>query len=305
MLRPIAFMEACRRRFGDTFSVRFTGFRSPLVMTSDPTAIRILYSNPDNRLPPGRSFSLEPVVGSRSLLLQEGAEHLERRRLMLPQFHGQRIRAYEELVAEIVDRELERCPLDRPFAAHPHIQHATLEVILRAVFGVTDSGRLERLRRLLPQLLDSTSSTTLQLRILLARRARRESPVRKIRVLKREIGRELSSEISERRRDGTACNRNDILSMLLVSRFEDGGAMDDPEVRDQLMTLLVAGHETTATALAWSLDLLVQNPVALARLTEELEQGEGEGYLRAVIQESLRLRPVVSLAGRRLASELV
>lgn len=305
LMRPIAFLESCRRRFGDTFTVRFVGFQSPLVMISDPAAIRVLYSDRDNGLPPGRTFSLRPVVGSRSILLQEGAQHLERRRLMLPPFHGERIRGYEQLVAEIVEREIDRCPLDEPFAAHPHMQHATLEVILRAVLGVTDQGRLEQLRRLFPQLLDATSSTSLQLRVMLARRTRQEGPVRALRVLKQAIDRELFAEISERRRDPSVSDRRDILSLLILAHFEDGSGMDDRELRDQLMTLLVAGHETTATALAWTLDLLLRNPAALTRLTAEVDDDQGEDYLRAVIQESLRLRPVVALAGRRLASELV
>ncbi len=276
-------------------------------MITDPAAIRVLYSNRENRLPPGRTLSLRPLLGARSILLQEGSEHLQRRQLMSPPLHGKRIRDYEELVAEIVEREIDRCPLDQPFAAHPHMQRATLEVILRAVFGVTDPGRLERLRRLLPQLLDSTSSMSLQLRVLVARGARQESPVRTLRVRRQQIDRELFAEISERRRDPSLAARQDILSLLILARFDDGGAMDDRELRDQLMTLLVAGHETTATALAWTIDLLTQNPAALSRLTAEVDDGEGKGeeYLRAVIQESLRLRPVVSLAGRRLASELV
>ena len=181
LMRPIAFLESCRRRFGDTFSVRFIGYRNPLVMVSDPAAVRDLYSERENGLPPGRTFALRPLVGSRSVLLQEGAEHLQRRRLMLPQFHGERMRAYEDLVAEIAERELDRCPLGQPFALHPHMQRATLEVILNAVFGVYDADRLERLRRLLPQLLDATS-TGLQLRML-ARRTVHAGPVTELRAL--------------------------------------------------------------------------------------------------------------------------
>jgi len=302
LIRPIAFLESCRRRFGDTFSVRFAGARTPLVMVSDPAAIRGLYSERDNGLPPGRAFSLRPLVGSRSILLQEGAEHLQRRRLMLPPFHGERIRAYEDLVAEIAERELDRCPLDQPFAVHPHMQRATLEVILSAVFGVSDAERLQRLRRLLPQLLDATS-VGLQLRML-ARRRIGAGPVTELRALIDEIDSELFAEISQRRRDGAAADRQDILSLLTLARFEDGSAMDDRELRDQLMTLLVAGHETTATALAWTFDLLVRYPAALAQLAAEVDHGEGDDYLRAVIAESLRIRPVVPLAGRRIAVEL-
>ena len=160
LMRPIAFLESCRRRFGDTFSVRFVGMRTPLVMVSDPAAVRALYSERENGLPPGRTFALGPLVGGRSILLQEGAEHLQRRRLTLPAFHGERIRAYEDLVAEVAERELERCPLGRPSALHPHMQRATLEVILKAVFGVSDAERLARLRLLSPLLLEATSTST-------------------------------------------------------------------------------------------------------------------------------------------------
>jgi cytochrome P450 family 135 len=304
LTRPISFLESCRRRFGDTFSVTFLGFQSPLVMISDPEAIRVLYTAREHGLPPGRTFALRPVMGPRSILLLEGAEHLQRRRLMLPPFHGERMRAYEASASEIAERDIDAWPLGQPFALHPRMQGVTLEVILRAVFGVTDPGRRERLRTLLPRLLGETSSAGLQFRILLARRVNRPGPLADLRVLTQEIDATLLAEIAERRRDPGAAEREDILSLLTLARFEDGSAMDDREVRDQLITLLLAGHETTATALAWTVDLLLRNPVALSSLTEEVDAGAGDAYLRAVIQESLRLRPVVPLAGRRLASEL-
>jgi len=304
LLRPIAFMETCRRRFGDAFSVRFMGFQTPMVMVSDPEVIRALYSERENGLPPGRTVTLLPLMGPRSVLLLEGAEHLQRRRAMLAPFHGERMRAYEDAVTDIADRDIHGWPLERPFALHPRMQGVTLAVILDAVFGVTDPQRRELLRRLLPRLLDNTSSPGLQFRILLARRFNRPGPLAQLRELSREIDTVLLAEIAQRRRDPAAAGRTDILSLLLLARFDDGGGMDDRELRDQLMTLLLAGHETTATALAWTVDLLLRYPVVLARLTAELDAQDGDAYLRAVIQESLRLRPVVPLAGRHLASEL-
>jgi len=300
-MRPLAFLESCRRRFGDTFTVRFVGHRTPLVIISDPVAIRALYSERENRLTPGRAVALGPLLGSRSILLQEGTEHLQRRRLMLPPFHGQRMRAYEDLVAEIAENEFDRWPVGRPFALHPHLQHATLEVILKAVFGVSDPQRLARLRRLLPQLLDAASSGV-QLRRLM-RRARDAGPVPALRAFRDEIDRELFAEIFERRRDPAVSGRQDILSRLIGARFEDGSSMDDHELRDQLMTLLIAGQDTTATALAWTFDLLLRSPAALARLIAEVDQADDD-YLRAVIAESLRLRPVVPFSSRRIASDL-
>ena len=304
LLRPIAFLESCRDRFGDSFSVRFLGFETPLVMVSDPDAIRALYSGREHGLPPGRSFALRPVMGPRSVLLLEGAEHLARRRLMLGPFHGERMRAYEDTVREVAECEVESWPLEKPFALQPRMQAVTLEVILRAVFGVTDPQRRELLRRLMPRLLEDTSSAGDQFRVLMARRFNRPGPLAQLRDLSREIDHALLAEIAERRADPQVGEREDILSMLTLARFEDGSAMDDHEVRDQLVTLLLAGHETTATALAWTVDLLLREPAALERLTAEVDSGAEDSYLRAVIQESLRLRPVVPLAGRRLASEL-
>src|SRR5215213_5235095 len=140
LLRPISFLESCRRRFGDAFSVSFLGFQTPMVMLSDPDAIRALYTEPAHRLPPGRTLALQPIMGARSILLLEGAEHLARRKLMLPPFHGKRMRAYESIVREVVAREVAGWPEGRPFALHPRMQAVTLEVILRAVFGVTEAA---------------------------------------------------------------------------------------------------------------------------------------------------------------------
>jgi len=269
LTRPINLMESCRRRVGDQFSVRFLGFERPMVMLSDPEAIRALYMEHSHGLPPGRTLTLMPILGPRSVLLLEGSEHLARRRLMLPAFHGERMRSYEGIVRDAAERQIASWPLEQPLALHPYMQALTLDVILRAVFGVSDAERGRRLREV-----------TL------------------------EIDRLLLGEIAERRAEGRFEEREDILSLLMGARFEDDGQMSDRELRDQLLTLLLAGHETTATALAWTFDLLLRHPATLARLTAEVDEGSQDEYLRAVIAESLRLRPVVPLAGRRLATEL-
>ncbi len=304
LLRPISFMESCRRRYGETFSVNFLGFERPLVMLSDPEAIRALYTAHEHGLPPGRSVALLPVMGPGSVLLLEGQEHLARRKLMLPPFHGERMRSYEATVREVTERELDSWSDPSAFAIHPRMQAITLEVILRAVFGVTDPARDARLRDRLPLLLGDTASPALQFRVLLSRRLGRGDPLVGLRELLVEIDELLLAEIAERRSDPHPTHREDILSLLVAARFEDGSEMSDREVRDQLVTLLLAGHETTATALAWTFDLLLGNPATLARLTAEVDAGEEDSYRRAVISESLRLRPVVPLAGRRLASDL-
>lgn len=302
-LRPLAFMHGCRERLGDTFSVRFVGFERPMVLVSDPAAVKALYTERSHGLPPGRNIVLEPVLGPRSVLLLEGAEHLARRRLMLPPFHGERMRSYERTVREIAAAEVDSWPLGRPFPIHARLQAVTLEVILRAVFGVSEGPRLERLRAVLTRVLAETASPTAQLVGLAARRFGGRGPWARFEGRLREVDELLYAEIAEHRARPDLERREDILAMLMCARFEDGSAMDDRELRDQLMTLLLAGHETTATALAWTFDLLLRHPAALARLREELAAGEEE-YLRATISESLRLRPVVPLAGRRLATEL-
>ena len=253
LLRPISFLESCRRQFGDVFSVRFLGFKTPMVMLSDPEAIRALYGNAAHELPPGRTIALLPILGPRSLLLLEGRDHLARRRLMLPPFHGERMRAYESTVREVVARDVAAWPEREPFAIHPRMQGVTLEVIVRAVFGVTDSRAPQAgWRTGSARLLADTASVGLQFGVLLSRRSGRATRSRACRRLRREIDALLDLEIAERRADP----REDILSMLVAARFEGGEPMDDAEIRDQLMTLLLAGHETTATGLAWTIDLL-------------------------------------------------
>ena len=201
LARPIAFMESCRRRFGDQFSVRFPGFERPMVMLSNPEVIKALYTAHEHGLPPGRTVTLLPVMGPNSVLLLEGREHLARRKLMLPPFHGERMRSYESIMREATERVIERWPEGRPFAIHPHMQAITLEVILKAVFGVTDRARSERLRQRLPMLLHETSSPALQLRFLLASRFGRGDPLARLEQITASIDELLFAEIADRRSD--------------------------------------------------------------------------------------------------------
>jgi cytochrome P450 len=302
-LRPLAFMDECRRELGDSFSLRFLGFERPMVLISDPAAIKALYMEQTNGLPPGRNIILEPILGSQSLLLQEGAEHLARRRLMLPAFHGERMRSYESVLDEIVGEEIDSWPLHSEFPIHSRMQAITLEAILRIVFGVAEGPRLERLRGVLSNVLTETASPRSQLIALATRRFRGGNAFARYEGQLKEVDDLLYAEIAEHRTRPDLADREDILSMLMLAEFEDGGTMSDKELRDQLMTLLLAGHETTATALAWTFDLLLRHPEPLRRLRDSLAAGEDD-YLRATISESLRLRPVLPLAGRRLAKEL-
>ncbi len=301
--RPLPFMQEARARYGDSFSVKFLTFERPMVMISDPAAIKALYTEREHGLPPGRDIILKPILGARSLLLLEGADHLAHRKLMLPAFHGERMRSYEPLVEEIVDAEIDSWPLHEEFAIHPRMQAITLEVILRVVFGVADGPRLEKLRVVLTKVLAETASPSAQLIALASRRFGGRGPWVKFERQLKEADELLYAEIAEHRRRDDLEERDDMLSALILARFEDGEGMTDTDLRDQLMTLLLAGHETTATALAWTFDLLLRHPEPLQRLRDSLEAGEDD-YMRATISESLRLRPVVPLAGRRLAEEL-
>jgi cytochrome P450 family 135 len=301
--RPIAFMDDCRRQLGDSFSFRFLGFERPMVLISDPEAIKALYRQREQALPPGRNIVLEPILGSTSLLIQQGAEHLSRRKLMLPPFHGERMRSYEETMTEIAAAEIDSWPLHREFPIHARMQAVTLEVILRVVFGVSSGPRLDRLREMLATVLTETASPGQQVWGLVKQRWGGGGMFERFEDQLREVDELLFAEIAEHRQRPDLEERQDILSMLMTAEFEDGSRMEDRELRDQLMTLLLAGHETTATALAWTFDLLLRHPAALGRLRDSLAAGE-EDYLRATISESLRLRPVIPLAGRRLTEEL-
>jgi cytochrome P450 family 135 len=302
MRSPVELMEDCRERFGETFTLRMARV-GELVFISDPQSIKRLFSaDRDNRLPKGRSFLLEPVLGRRSLLLLEGDEHLRSRKLMLPPFHGERMRAYEAVMAQIADRELDAWPLGERFPLQPRMQSITLEVILRAVFGVEDPVRRERLRELMIRLLDVTSSPRAQVIGLASRRLGRLGPYGRLVRLRDVTDAALFEQIAERRADAEVERRDDILSLLVAARFENGEPMSDREVRDQLMTLLLAGHETTATALAWAFDLLFRAPEAFERLRAELSAGR-DGYLDAVATETLRVRPVVPSVGRLIRAE--
>ena len=297
LVRPIPFLETWRRELGETFQASIAG-PGDLIFISDPESLKRLFgADRVNTIAPGRNLILRPLLGPGSLLLQEGEEHLRRRKLMLPPFHGERMRAYEGVIAEATERAVAAWPEGRAFPLHPSMQAITLEVILRAVFGVEDSARRRELSEALVWVLAATASIRAVGFLLPALRS--VPPYRSLHQRTRRIDEILAAEISERRRAGDLDERSDILSMLIQARFDDGSEMSDAELRDQLMTLLLAGHETTATALAWAFDLLFWRPEAHERLRDEVRSGERE-YLDAVIQETLRVRPVVPFTGREL-----
>jgi len=297
LVRPGAFMEHWRAELGETFHASVHG-PGELVFISDPASLKKLFAaDRVNTIAPGRNIILGPLLGPGSLLLQEGSEHLRRRKLMLPPFHGERMRAYEKVISAAAERSVASWPVGTPFRLHPSMQAITLEVILRAVFGITDERRRDELSGALVEILGATASPRAVGFIVPG--LRRTPMYRRLDGLSTRIDELLAAEITERRADPDLGERDDILSMLVGARFDDGSRMEDAELRDQLMTLLLAGHETTATGLAWTFDLLFRNPDAFARLTDEVRAGEFE-YLDAVIEESLRVRPVVPFTGREL-----
>ena len=297
---PVALFDRCAAEHGETFTLRLLGV-GDYVFVSDPGSLKRLFgADRINTIAPGRNIPLRPMMGPNSVLLAEDEEHMRRRKLMLPPFHGERMRAYESVIAEATSRELARWPVGEPFAMHPGMQAITLEVILRAVFGVEDVERRDELSEHLVAILATTRSA-LALG-LASRRLRRLPPWRGTAARIRRADEILLAEIARRRADPGLAEREDILSMLLAARFDDGSGMDDHDVRDQLMTLLIAGHETTATSLAWAFDLLLHRPDALERLSEEID-GDGAEYMSAVIEETLRLRPVIPFTGRLLRED--
>lgn len=297
LVRPLPFLETWRRELGGTFQASIAG-PGELIFISDPESLKRLFgADRVNTIAPGRNLILRPLLGPGSLLLQEDEEHLRRRKLMLPPFHGERMRAYEGVIAEATERAIATWPVGEPFRLHPSMQAITLEVILRAVFGVEDSARRRELSEALVWILTATASVRAV--GFLFPQLRRVPPYRRLAERTRRIDEILAAEIAERRQAPDLDEREDILSMLIQARFDDGAGMDDAELRDQLMTLLLAGHETTATALAWTFDLLFWRPDAHERLREEIGAGE-RAYLDAVIEESLRVRPVVPFTGREL-----
>ena len=291
-------LRTCHERYGDTFQLKIA-YEGTWVFVTDPDDVKRVFTGDPAVLHAGEANRiLLPVVGPHSLLLLDEAEHMEHRKLLLPPFHGARMKRYGELMSEIAAAEIERWPLGEPYKLRPRMQAVTLEIILRAVFGVGEGERLERLRAELRRLLDMVTNPR-QAMFLIAlgpERIRNFGPFR--RDIER-VDRLIYAEIEERRGAEDLEEREDILSLMLQARHEDGSPMSDAELRDELVTLLVAGHETTATALSWAVERLVRHPGKLERLRSEVADG-GEEYLTAVVQETLRLRPVISLVNRTL-----
>jgi cytochrome P450 family 135 len=296
-------MEDCARRYGDMFTLKIAN-EGTWVFLTDPAAVKQVFTGDPRLLHAGEAnVVLLPVLGSHSVLLLDEDAHMAQRKLMLPSFHGKRMRGYEQTMAEVAAREIERWPAGEPLSAWPTMQAITLEVIMRTVFGVTESARLHRLGDVLRGSL-SWATDPRRLARLAALGPRRVAEQGTLKRALQPTDDLIFEEIRSRREAPDLEQRDDVLSLLLQARHDDGSGMSDQELRDELMTLLVAGHETSATALAWALEALARHPSALNRLRDEIDAGDEDTYLDAVVQETLRLRPVIALVLRRLTEPM-
>jgi cytochrome P450 len=299
---PGALSRYCTRRYGPTFTLRPLGIGDVVVLTQ-PEAIKEVFTGDREVLRAGEANAvMGPIVGKHSLLTLDGERHIRHRRLVSPPFHGEAVSTYGERVAAITAAEVDRWPVGREFPIRPRMQAITLEVILRTVVGVSDERRMERLRTLLRKI---TQVSVAEMWIVWAYPHLIDHPVVKrlstLRLMP-EVDRLLYEEIAAHRADeSTSPTRDDVLALLVAARDEQGEGLGDEELRDHLITLLVAGHETTTTALAWCFERLLRHPAAHLRLQRELDRGSDERYLDAVLNETLRVRPVIDAVWRRLS----
>ena len=286
--RPLEVIERCRERYGEPFTLRVAR-GAPFVLFSDPDDIKRVFTGSPDVLRSGEANAVfEAGLGPRSLIVLDGAEHMRDRKLILPPFHGERMRGYGELIDSIAEREIATWPAGEPFAVAEGTRRIALEVILRAVFGVDEEERVRGTVGLMTRFLDAATPPARALTVLLVkpggpfiRSYNRLSPTKK------RVDEVIFDQIRRRREDPGIESREDVLSLLVRARFEDGGAMSDDHLRDELMTLLTAGHETTANTTAWALAELARMPEAVERLAGD------DDYLDAFVKETLRLWPIV------------
>jgi cytochrome P450 len=293
------FLEACRRRYGGAVTLG-TVFDNQFVMLFDPALVKQLFQGSNEQLHAGEANALlGPILGERSVLLLDGAEHLRHRKLMLPPFHGRRMQSYAETMVHAADREIDAWPAREPFALLPSMQSLTLRVIMHAVFGFEPGPAEEQLRARLREMVEPIARPRgLLLMFTLGRLGRSGDAARRFEASRRAVDEILYAEIAARRADPDLRARDDVFSMLLLAQDEQGQRLSDREVRDELVTLLLAGHETTATGLAWTFDLLLHTPAVLERASSA-----DDAYIDAVVKESLRLRPVIPGVGRVVSGE--
>ena len=295
---PYGWMVKRWRRYGDVFSSRFPIF-GRVVYVAEPSLVKEVFAGDPTTFHAGEAnaLALGDALGDHSLLTLDEDRHMSQRKLLLPPFHGDSVRRYVEVMAEATEREVAGWPVGKPFALRPRMQAITLEVILRAVFGVRDGERMDLFRERIPPLGETTS--VLNWIPLLDRDLGGITPAAKFRRALAAVDELIYAEIADRRAALGGEERDDVLSLLLRARHEDGSPMTDTELRDELLTLLTAGHETTATGLSWAFERLLRTPRVLERLTESLD----DEYVDAVVKETLRARPVVVDVARKLTRD--
>ncbi|HEX8752424.1 MAG TPA: cytochrome P450 [Solirubrobacterales bacterium] len=297
---PLGFLIRSQRRYGDIFTVRFPFF-GRIVYVARPDLVKEVFTGSPAVFHAGEANAsvLEPALGPNSVLTLDDEPHMRQRKLLLPPFHGERVRRYGELIVEMTRQEMESWPVGEPFAMRPHTQRITLAVIMRAVFGVHDERRLARFEALIDDFAKRVGVITAF--PTLRRDLGRFSPWARFVRSRAALDEFVYEEIRLRRAEPGHEQRDDVMSLLLGARDEDGEPMSDRELRDELVTVLGAGHETTATGLAWAVERLTRNPAVLARLRESLAAGEEE-YLGATVKETLRSRPVIVDVARKLTA---
>jgi cytochrome P450 len=300
------FLAACQRRYGSVFTLRVASIGT-LVCLADPADIKTVFAGDPSVFHAGEANSiLSGLLGDSSLLVIDEDVHRDRRSLMMPPFHRDAVARQAGLMAEIAAANIAGWPLGRRFAAAPKMSEITLEVILRTVIGATDPARLAALRRVMPRVLKVGLRETLA---LAQPNLQRYRPWQGLRRRIAEADRLLYAEIADRRADPNLAARTDTLAMLVRADDHDGRTMADGELRDQLMTLLVAGHDTTATGLSWALERLTRHPAALAKAVRAAQASAAgdpaaDEHLDAVAKETLRIRPVVYDVGRLLTKPI-
>lgn len=304
-IRPVQFMEKCAERYGDLFTVRLPAAAGgTFVFVTRPddvnqvlkTDAKIVHAGEGNKM-------LEPVLGPNSILVLDEAQHIRQRRLILPAFHGERISAYDAVITEVAEHELDKWPTGESFEAHSYMKNITLEVIMRTVFGFEDE-RIPELWKRFSDVLDLNSGRMMMLMIPAMQRSFfGRGPWANFERTVASLEAAILDEVERSRAAGDFEERGDVMSLLLSAVDEDGMPMSDAELRDELISLLVVGHESTATALSWALERLAHTPRAYERLKESVDAGEDE-YLEAVCKETLRSRTVLPLVARKLTAPL-
>ena len=295
--RPIDTLVTWHKRYGDAFTVRFAIVGTG-VYVADPQAVREMFTGDQSNLHAGEANApVAPVLGDHSVLVLDGPEHLRQRRLLLPPFQGSAVKGFRTLIRDVAEAEVDTWRTGSQFPIRERMRALTFEVICRAVFGVTESDRIARLHAAMMAVADMAWAIYIPPR--LRRDLGRLSPWGQFQRRLRRIDALLYEEIARRRGEHDLDERTDVLSLLLRARDEDDQPMTDVELRDELMTMLAAGHETTATGLAFAFDLLLHHPAELERLRAAVEAGD-DAYVDAVATETLRLRPVIDAAERTL-----